>query len=202
MGLFDIFRKKQSDQLTALKVGDWVTQYSTGYWMVVEIFPKYADEDYSYNGVSWKKGDRISDWVILKKGFTSKMKPSNACEFVDAKNCQLLPFNVVKAIETAFTENPKAKEKFDKSPSKPNPSVYSVLLNLSNEQAEAFSNSMSRLPERFTLEDFWSSCIDYRRYVVKPPNATHVLYLYSYLWEINNNMEPFHFNPELKKYDV
>ena len=51
MGLFDIFRKKQSDQLTALKVGDWVTQYSTGYWMVVEIFPKYADEDYSYNGV-------------------------------------------------------------------------------------------------------------------------------------------------------
>ena len=57
MGLFDIFRKKEKpiEPLTTLKVGDWVTQYSAGYWQIVGIFPKYADEDYSYGDNSWKK---------------------------------------------------------------------------------------------------------------------------------------------------
>ena len=53
-----------------LKIGDWVTQYSSGYWKVLNILPKYADSDYSYNGNMWQKGDRLGDWVILKKGFT------------------------------------------------------------------------------------------------------------------------------------
>ena len=50
-----------------IKIGDWVTQYSAGYWKVINIIPKYADEDCSYDGRSWKKGDRLGEWVILKK---------------------------------------------------------------------------------------------------------------------------------------
>ena len=200
MGLFDIF-KKNSTPTTTLKVGDWVTQYSAGYWKVVAIFPKYADEDYSYNGQSWKKGDRLGDWVVLKKGFTAKMKPSNACEFLDSKHCQLVSQDVVRAIEDAFAENPKAKEKFDNAPSMPNPSVYSVWMSLSDEQAKAFADVMSKLPERFTLDEFWKLSADYRQYVVKPPQYTHILYLYSYLWEVNDNCEPLHFGPEITKCD-
>lgn len=44
-----------------IQKGDWVTQYSAGYWLVLEVIPKYADEDYDYNGTSWKKGDRLGD---------------------------------------------------------------------------------------------------------------------------------------------
>ena len=115
MGLFDIF-KKNSTPTTTLKVGDWVTQYSAGYWQVVGIFPKYADEDYSYGDNSWKKGDRLGDWVVVKKGFTAKMKPSNACEFLDSKNCQLVSQDVVRAIEDAFAENPKIKKSLTMHP--------------------------------------------------------------------------------------
>ena len=203
MGLFNLFRKneKENKSLTTLKIGDWVTQYSAGYWKVVAIFPKYADEDYSYNGQSWKKGDRLGDWVVLKKGFTAKMKPSNACEFLDSKNCQLVSQDVVRAIEDTFAENPKAKEKFDNAPSMPNPSVYSVWMSLSDEQAKAFADVMSKLPERFTLDEFWKLSVDYRQYVVKPPQYTHILYLYSYLWEVNDNCEPLHFGPEITKCD-
>ena len=200
MGLFDIFKKK-SAPTTTLKVGDWVTQYSAGYWKVVAIFPKYADEDYSYNGQSWKKGDRLGDWVVLKKGFTAKMKPSNACEFLDSKNCQLVSQDVVRAIEDAFAENPKIKEKFDNAPSMPNPSVYSVWMLLSDEQADSFAELLSSLPDRFTLELFWKRSADYRQYVAKPPHYTHILYLYSYLWEVNDNCEPLHFGPEITKCD-
>ncbi|MBQ8879565.1 MAG: hypothetical protein IJY69_01835 [Clostridia bacterium] len=200
MGLFDIF-KKNSTPTTTLKVGDWVTQYSAGYWKVVAIFPKYADEDYSYNGQSWKKGDRLGDWVVLKKGFTAKMKPSNACECLDSIHCQLVSQDVVRAIEDAFAENPKIKEKFDNAPSMPNPSVYSVWMSLSDEQADSFAELLSSLPDRFTLELFWKRSADYRQYVAKPPHYTHILYLYSYLWEVNDNCEPLHFGPEITKCD-
>ena len=57
MGLFDMLQKKEKQQkpISMLKIGFWVTQYSAGYWKVVNIFPKYADEDYSYEGKSWKR---------------------------------------------------------------------------------------------------------------------------------------------------
>ena len=31
-----------------LKIGDWVTQYSKGYWQIVDIKPKYAEEYYQF----------------------------------------------------------------------------------------------------------------------------------------------------------
>lgn len=200
MGIWDMFQKdKVNESVTAISVGDWVTQYSAGYWKVVNIFPKYADKDYSYNDKSWKKGDRLSDWVILKKGFTPKMKPSNACEVVDAQWCKPVPNNIVQSIEVIFEENLKVKQKFEKAPNMPKPSIASVWMALSEEQAEAFSKLIELLPERFTLESFWEQFVDYRQYIVDPPQATHILYLFSYLWEITDNYDPLHFGPEIKR---
>ena len=63
-----------------LKIGDWVTQYSKGYWQIIDIKPKYAEEDYQYeNGFFQKKGDLIGSWVLMKKGFiiVPELKPEN-----------------------------------------------------------------------------------------------------------------------------
>jgi len=201
MGLFSIFQKqeKQIQPFTSIKVGDWVTQYSAGYWKVINIFPKYADEDYNYEDKSWKKGDRLGDWVILKKGFTLKMKPRNACEFVDAQWCHPVSNDIVQSIEAAFEENPKAKQKFDKASNMPTPSVASVWMTLTDEQAELFSECIKNLPDRFTAEQFWTVVASYRQYRTNPAKATHILYLFSYLWEIDEQFEPLRFGPELKK---
>ena len=182
-----------------IKTGDWVTQYSAGYWKVIDIIPKYADEDYSYEGRSWKKGDRLGDWVILKKGFTPKMKPANGCEFADAQWCRPVSEEIRQAIGAAFAENPKAKQKFDKAPDLPKPAVASIWLNLSSEQADPLSVLLADLPERFTAEQFWRLAEDYRRFVASPSDATHILYLFSYLWQISGTFDPLHFGPELKK---
>ena len=201
MGLFDMLQKKEKQQkpISMLKIGSWVTQYSAGYWKVVNIFPKYADEDYSYEGKSWKKGDRLGEWVILKKGFTNKMKPSNACEFIDSQWCKPVSNDVIEAIEAEFEKNPKAKQKFDNAPDMPNPSIASIWLNLSDEQAESFLEIISNIPERFTMEEFWVYADSYHKYVVDPSNATHILNMCSYLWEIDDNFEPLHFRAEIKK---
>jgi len=183
----------------ALKIGEWVTQYSAGYWKVLAIFPKYADEDYCYGDKSWKKGERLGDWVILKKGFTPKMKPSNACEFVDAQWCKPVSNDIVQSIEAAFEENPKSKQRFEKAPNMPNPSVYSAFLAVSDEQADSFSKLISSFPKLFTSEQFWTLAADYSKYVVEPSKATHILYLFSYLWEISEDFAPLYFGPEIKK---
>lgn len=198
MGLFNIFYK-QNRPLTTIKVGDWVTQYSAGYWKVINIYPKYADEDYLSDGQSWKKGDRLGDWVILKKGFTFKMKPSSACEFIDAQWCKLVPNEILQSIEAIFEENQKVKQKFEKAPNMPKPSVCSTWLMLSDEQAESFSQLISKCPDRFTSEQFWTWSTDYRQYIVDPSKATHLLYLFSYLWEISDGFQPLYFGPEIKK---
>ena len=201
MGIWETLQKKdeKNESNATIKIGDWVTQYATGYWMVINIFPKYADEDRNYNGYSWKKGDRIGDWVVLKKGFTPKMKPRNACGFVDSQWCKPVSNEIVQSIEAIFEENPKIKQKFEKAPNTPDPCVASLWLTLSDEQAESFSQLISTLPERFTSEQFWDFASEYRKYIVDPSKATHILYLFSYLWEISDNFEPLHFCPELKK---
>ena len=201
MGVFDMLQRQDAPQgpVAAIQVGDWVTQYSAGYWKVLSIFPKYADEDYDYEGNSWKKGDRLGDWVILKKGFTPKMKPSNGCEFVDAQWCKPVPKETAQSIEALFEENPKARQKFEQAPNMPKPSVASTWLALSEQQAESFSQLISNYPEHFTSEQFWAWSADYRQYIVDPSKATHILYLFSYLWEISDDFEPLHFGPEIKK---
>lgn len=201
MGLFDLLqkKKKQQETVSAIKIGSWVTQYSAGYWKVVNIFPKYADEDYNYGGKSWKKGDRLGEWVILKKGFTNKMKPSNACEFVDSQWCKPVSNDIVQAIEAEFSKNPKAKQKFDNAPDTPNPSVANLWLKLSDEQAQALSKLLSALPERFTKAEFLGYMKSYKECTADPSEATHIVNTLSYLWEINDNFEPLNFRAEIKK---
>ena len=183
-----------------IKVGDWVTQYSAGYWKVIDIIPKYADEDYNYNGKSWKKGDRLGDWVILKKGFTPKMKPSNRCEFVDSSWCEKVPSDISDKIESTFLENPKIQSKFLNAQSLPEPSVTSIWLNLSDEKADEFTQLLNKLPNRFTVSEMWENAGTFRHFETRPP-ATHILYLFSYLWEIDANFDTLYFNPTIKKLD-
>ena len=139
--------KEEQENLITIKIGDWVTQYSAGYWQVVKIFPKYADEDYCRGDFSWKKGDRIGEWVILKKGFTTKMKPRNDCDLVSSEWLEPVSDDVLESIEKIFEENPKVKEKFDKATSIPRPAITNGWLALSDEQAEAASKILNGLPE-------------------------------------------------------
>ena len=97
-------------------VGDWVTQYAAGYWQVVAIFDKFATEDYRSETTAWKKGDRLGFWVILKKGFTAKMKWSNACELCDSTWCRPVSAEELADIRKAFASEPTKAKKFEEAP--------------------------------------------------------------------------------------
>ena len=50
-----------------IQIGDWVTQYSAGYWQVVDIRDKYAEEDSVTGEHLWKKGEKIGKWIFFEK---------------------------------------------------------------------------------------------------------------------------------------
>lgn len=57
------------------------------------------------------------------------------------------------------------------------------------------------LPERFTDRQLWTALAAYEPLIVRPDEATHVLYTFSYLWETGEDFAPLLFGPELKAYE-
>lgn len=137
------------------QVGDWVTQYSAGFWQVMEILPKYADEDYSYGDISWKKGEQIGWWTLLKKALTPKMKLRIACEVPDAEWVRKVSEEQRAQIEEYFESHPKDKQKFDSAPWQDEFAVSTVWLrNLSDEEFAQTEQLLQQLPEKFTMPQF------------------------------------------------
>ncbi len=178
-----------------VKIGDWVTQYSAGYWQIVDIIPKY-DED-EPKGI-FKKKKQIGCWAIVKKGLTPKMKPSNLCECIDISWCQPVSSDTTLEIKSFFKENEKAFEKFQNAPSKPNPYISSIWLNIPEEMEASFSELLASLPEKFTLDEFWKAAKDFKDFVSKPP-TTHILNFESYPWELDKKYNILYFNPTFKR---
>lgn len=59
------------------QIGDWVTQYSVGYWQVVDIKAKYAEEDSGYGSNFGKKGGANWKVGLSEKSFYTQNEDSN-----------------------------------------------------------------------------------------------------------------------------
>jgi hypothetical protein len=83
----------------------------------------------------------------------------------------------------------EAKQKFDNAPDMPNPSIANLWLKLSDEQAQSLSEILAALPKQFTKNEFLGYVKGYKECTADPSEATHIVYIMSYLWEINDNFE-------------
>ncbi|MBQ8404549.1 MAG: hypothetical protein IJX55_09045 [Clostridia bacterium] len=171
-----------------LKSGDWVKQYSAGYWQIVDIKPKYAEED----GENTKKGDLIGSWALLKKGFTPKMKFRLDFECVDIYWCKPISESELCEISEYFEAHEKESKKFSSAVFADRPAIVTYWLELPEEQKEAFREVVSSLPARFT-ENILRSILTEKgmwQYVCKPSaesNAT--LKMKHSLWELDENFD-------------
>ena len=86
-----------------IKVGDWVTQYRTGYWMVKELHPKFSPFEVG----SVHKGDWQGYYAVLQKAFGSTFKFGIAFDSCDVSLCSPVSKEQLARIETYFEEHPK-----------------------------------------------------------------------------------------------
>ncbi len=170
-----------------IKIGDFVTQYSAGYWQLIELKPKIADEDYTdSNGKTHKKGDVIGQWAILKKAFTPKMKPKIDFDYADSFWLKPVGDEVQFSIEQYFADNPSFKEKYENAILKLNPSIMNCWMNLPEKEEEQFREAMRSLPKSYTMEEFWHKFKKYKKYISTPP-TTYLINFFAYPWDINEN---------------
>ena len=176
--------------------GGWYTQRSAGFWQLADIKPKYASDNYHGETVSWKKGDRLGDWAIVKKAFTPKMKKSIRVECVDAAWLKPVSENETSQIIRLFSEDPGHKQKFDEADNLPDPYVANVWLTLTDAEANDVRNKLSLLPERFTVKQFFDIAGLPDHCIAKPP-AAHILNFLGYPWELNEDFDPLYFSAKL-----
>lgn len=184
-----------------IQIGDFVTSCSTGYWQLLDIKPKIADFDYSGEKTSWKKGDIIGQWAILKKAFTPKMKPRIDFEYVDFSWLRAVPDDVLVTINRYFAEHPDYKEKFENAPIKLPPIIKNCYIDLPTEKEESFRMLLASLPQSYTMDDFWEIANEYTRYVSKPP-AMYLINFYTYPWNLDKKADLIYTGCELIKEQV
>lgn len=174
--------------MAQVKIGDYVTGYGSGYWQLIDIKPKIADEDYVGEKVRWKKGDVIGQWAILKKCFTAKMKPRIDFSYEDSAWINPVPSETALEIEKYFAEHPEYKQKFDNAEIKLTPMITNCWLDLPEDKEADFRNALENLSDTYTIDDFWETAKKYKEYISKPSSA-YLLNLFTYPWSRNKNGE-------------
>ncbi|MBR6800474.1 MAG: hypothetical protein IKM61_01830 [Eubacteriaceae bacterium] len=182
----------------AIKIGDFVTCYSAGYWQLIDIKPHIAHEDYSSPYISYKKGDVLGQHAILKKAFTPKMKPRIEFDVNDFAYLKPVTGEIIDMINEYFENDPKYKEKFDKAPVKIRPSITNVWLDIPDEDAEKLQEVLGTLPEKFTIDEIASVAEEYLRHATRPP-ARYIPNLLAYPWDLNEKFDMLYHGWELKK---
>ncbi len=179
-----------------IKIGDFVTCYSKGYWQLMELKPKIAFEDYNGEKVSYKKGDVIGQWAILKKAFTPKMKPRLDYEYEDAYWLRPVSDEVMAEINQYFAEHPSYKEKFDNAEIKLRPMITNCWISIPPEKEASFVEFLESLPKRFTDKEFGELAKPYAPYIGVPPSS-HLLNLLAYPWDLTEQADLIYHGFEL-----
>ena len=184
------FLESKKNREASVKKGDWVEGFSAGFWIVVDVKPKFATEDYA----SWKKGDRVGDWVLLKKGFTPKMKFRLSMDYSDSFWIKPVSESVLKQIDEYFEAHPSDYNKFHQY-SGSYPSETKILwITYPNDQISSVNDRLVRLSSRFTLYEVESLlnglgiCLS----KVKETNS-HMLVLRYYVWELNSQYDQLYY---------
>lgn len=195
-------------KINEIKIGDWVTQYDSGYWKVLKILPQYATEDYKSEKVNWKKGELIGYLSLLKKGFTSKMKYRLDCKSCNIEWYKKVDDSINTFINEYFKDNIKQKEEFDKAEYKERPVITSIWLELDNkDQIEKIQEWFKVLPSKFNSIELDDLLIkkDIKKMIIANPSwakndeLVGIIYLHSHLWEFDSKKTSFlYFNPQIQ----
>lgn len=183
-----------------IKIGDWVTCYYSGYWQVIDIKHNYVSSE-------------ISDLlVIVKKGFTQKMKFNVSLKYCDIRWCKKTDDDKLVEIVNYFNENPRKKQEFDTY----NGPLYGItkgwLIDLTEEEVKIYSDKLRALPKYFSISKFnrFVEEIGLRKYMFQSSNkAKYMLTIVTYPWLIDErkNHSPLYFlekgiylKPKIKEY--
>lgn len=141
----------------------------------------------------------MGSWVLMKKGFTPKMKFRIDSDVCDSAWCRPVSPEVLTSIKQYWSDHPEDYQKFVNTPFVDRPSVSTTWLELTAEQEELFQQAIQELPALFTKEEAAKTFEKYglKKCFSRPP-SDHTFVCEHTLWELDENFDPLFKNPQLK----
>lgn len=168
-----------------IEIGDWVTQYRTGYWMVKELHPKFSPFEVG----TVHKGDWQGYYAVLQKAFGSTFKFGIAFDTCDASLCTPGSKEQLARIETYFEEHPKDKLKFESAKVVVPPSMTTVHLQIDDQQQAVLSAAIERMLPTLTLPKLRVLLAEHSLAEVLPDADNTYLHLYGYSWNLDEKFD-------------
>ncbi len=179
-----------------INVGDWVTQYKAGYWMVKELHAKCS----LFDSGGLHKGDPAGFIAVLQKALGSRFNFDMEMSACDLSLCSPVTKAEKRKIDKYYYGHPDEKTKFETYEATVPPSVTAIRLSIDEQQRARLS----------ALLDIELPCLTYQKVEAllaengiaeAPAGADNaLLYLYGYVWEHDANFNQVYFNYEIKLY--
>ncbi len=126
------------------------------------------------------------------------MKPRIAFSCEDSHWLKPVSDHILIEIKKYFEEHPEYKQKFDAAEIKLRPYITNCWFDLPEEKEEDFKTTLKKLPDQYTMDEFWKVAKKYKKYVSKPPTR-YLLNLFTYPWNIDKNANVIYFDWKLVK---
>ena len=168
-----------------ISIGDWVTQYRSGFWMVRELHPKFSP----FEQGTIHKGNFLGHYAVLQKAFGATFKFGMAVDTCDVSLCSPVSKKQRDKIETYFEEHPKDKLKFESAEVAVAPSITTVNLQIDEKQQEYLSLALDKLLPTLTLSKLRKLLAKHGLSEVLPGADNTYLYLYGYPWDLDENFD-------------
>jgi len=177
MNYFDIMGK--------IRIGDWVTQYRSGFWIVRELHPKFSP----FEQGTIHKGDFLGHYAVLQKAFSAAFKFGMTVDTCDVSLCSPVTKEQLARIETYFEEHPKDKLKFESAKVVVPPSITTVHLQIDDQQQAVLSAAIDRMLPTLTLPKLRALLAEHRLAEVLPGADNTYLQLYGHSWDLDENFD-------------
>ena len=176
---------KKNNAMKKINIGDWVTQYRTGYWKVKELHPKYSPFDCD----RLHKGEPIGVEAVLQKAFNNTFKFNMEMSTCDLSLCQHVTKAVMRKIEKYFKEHPDDEIKFETSQLPVPPNVTAIHLNIDDAQRDHISSLLNIELPNLTYPKVKEILSDNGLTEVLCGAENTLLFLYGYSWEQKENFD-------------
>lgn len=178
-----------------INIGDWVTQYRTGYWKVKELHPKYSPFDCD----RLHKGEPIGVEAVLQKAFNNTFKFNMEMSTCDLSLCQHVTKAVMRKIEKYFKEHPDDEIKFETPQLPVPPNVTAIHLNIDDAQRDHISSLLNIELPNLTYPKVKEILSDNGLTEVLCGAENTLLFLYGYSWEQNENFDMIYSKYDFKR---
>lgn len=180
-----------------LKVGDYITTYSGGYFRVEHVLERYAQE--TANG--FVKGEKMPNVVVSKQVFNQSFEFTLGYDRSDESDCKLVPKKAQTVIDEFFIDNPKKLLELNQYEIPNIKKNKNIILTLDQVEHERLTVLLYSMKHKFSLRELKDAFVEngLEKCIGNKGKNTYMLCIVNINYEVNGKKEEVYVFDKIKK---